>query len=187
MSSAPRGTVPIQADSHQADSHAGPDGPPDVDADMPAGRPAGCAPRHPGNPARPPNAITGQTAGEAGADDAGLRRLKQRRDFLRVAAKGRKAARDGLVLQGAPTPAAEAGSARIGFTTSRKVGNAVARNRAKRRLRAVADLVLRGQAQTGHDYVLIGRKATLERDFAALCSDCRQALRRLKLARDGGR
>lgn len=113
-----------------------------------------------------------------------LRRLKQRRDFLRVAGKGRKAARDGLVLQGAPTPAPEAGSLRIGLTVSRKVGNAVARNRARRRLRAVADLILRCHALPGHDYVLIGRKATLDRGFAALCNDCRQALRRLRLAQE---
>ncbi|MEQ8347766.1 MAG: ribonuclease P protein component [Sneathiellaceae bacterium] len=124
-------------------------------------------------------------AGDASRPDGGaLRRLKQRRDFLRVAGKGRKAARDGLVLQGAPTPASEAGSLRVGLTVSRKVGNAVARNRARRRLRAVAELVLRTQAMPGHDYVLIGRKATLDRGFAALCNDCRQALRRLRLAQE---
>src|SRR5690606_29701234 len=75
----------------------------------------------------------------------------------------------------------------IGFTASRKVGNAVARNRARRRLRAVADIVIRSQAAPGHDYVLIGRQATLQRDFAALCEDCRSALRRLKLSRGEGR
>lgn len=123
----------------------------------------------------------------ADCDSSAMRRLKQRRDFLRVAGKGRRAAREGLVLQGAPTPEPNRGGLRIGFTVSRKVGNAVARNRARRRLRAVADQVMRGQALPGHDYVLIGRKATLERGFAELCADCRDALRRLRLLQTDGR
>lgn len=119
-------------------------------------------------------------------DPTAVRRLKQRRDFLRVAGAGRRAAREGLVLQGMPTPEADRGGLRIGFTVSRKVGNAVARNRARRRLRAVADQVLRDQAKPGHDYVLIGRKATLERGFSELCADCRGALRRLHLLQGDG-
>ena len=126
--------------------------------------------------------LTGIGATETVATEVGppLARLKRRRDFLRVAAKGRKAARDGLVLQGAATPTDAAGPARVGFTVSRKVGNAVARNRARRRLRAVAELILRRHATPGHDYVLIGRKATLDRGFDALCRDCEQALQRLR-------
>ncbi len=68
---------------------------------------------------------------------------------------------------------------RVGFTASKRVGNAVARNRVKRRLRAVVDEVLPLYAAPGHDYVVIGRRATLERDYEDLKGDLRQALERL--------
>lgn len=68
---------------------------------------------------------------------------------------------------------------RIGFTTSRKVGNAVARNRARRRLREAARLVLPAAAAAGWDYVLIGRRSTLSRPFADLLGDLRSSLGRL--------
>ena len=82
-------------------------------------------------------------------------------------------------------PAANA--IRVGYTTSRKVGPAVDRNRARRRLRAaVAEVMLR-DGQSGTDYVVIGRKSTLGRPFAALVQDLSTALRRLaeREARDG--
>ncbi len=66
----------------------------------------------------------------------------------------------------------------IGFTASKKVGNAVARNRAKRRLRAAVAAVMPRHAAGGHDYVLIGRKATLQRPYADLLDDLMRALRR---------
>lgn len=69
---------------------------------------------------------------------------------------------------------------RVGFTCSKKVGNAVARNRAKRRLRAVAREVLNDAGQPGWDYVLIGRAGqTATRPYAALRDDLLQALQRL--------
>lgn len=68
----------------------------------------------------------------------------------------------------------------IGFTCSKKVGNAVARNRAKRRLREAARLVIPDRGRAGHDYVLIGRaKVTADRPFDALVEDLRYALRKL--------
>jgi len=70
-------------------------------------------------------------------------------------------------------------SIRVGFTASRKVGNAVARNRARRRLRAAVAQVLPVMAATGHDYVVIAREATVERPFALLIDDLTQALKRL--------
>jgi ribonuclease P protein component len=70
--------------------------------------------------------------------------------------------------------------ARIGFTCSRKVGNAVARNRARRRLRAAARAVLPALARPGWDYVLIGRPVeTATRPFALLLDDLRAALSRV--------
>ncbi|SEL89768.1 ribonuclease P protein component [Roseovarius azorensis] len=70
---------------------------------------------------------------------------------------------------------------RVGFTCSKKVGNAVTRNRAKRRLRAVAREVLPGLAQPGWDYVLIGRAGeTAVQPYDALRRDLAQALGKLR-------
>ena len=111
---------------------------------------------------------------------ARLGRLPNRRDFLRVQA-GRRCAMPGFVLQAAPAPAELALPAvRVGFTVSRKVGNAVVRNRVRRRLREIARMVIPGQARSGLDYVLVGRQGALKRDFATLKVELVEALRRLK-------
>lgn len=101
---------------------------------------------------------------------APLTTLARRADFL-AAAKARKQGTDGLLLQararGDGDPAA-----RVGFTASKKIGNAVARNRAKRRLRALAQAVLAPAARPGWDYVLVARPAaTIARPWAALVAD----------------
>jgi ribonuclease P protein component len=111
---------------------------------------------------------------------ARLGRLPNRRDFLRVQA-GRRCAMPGFVLQVAPAPADFALPAiRVGFTVSRKVGNAVVRNRVRRRLREAARMVIPGQARPDLDYVLVGRQGAIARDFVALCQELFEALKRLK-------
>ena len=117
-----------------------------------------------------------------------LPRLKRRVDFLRVARAGHSWRESGLVLQAAPRPAENdrtAGQPRVGFTASRRVGGAVARNRAKRRLRALADQILAAQGRPDKDYVLIARTGTLTRSYDALRSDLMRALAKVDGRRDG--
>ena len=84
--------------------------------------------------------------------------LRKRADFL-AAARGAHVATPGFVLQMRRRDDAEGGTGiRVGFTCSKKVGNAVARNRAKRRLREIARAELPRQGRAGYDYVLIGRR-----------------------------
>ncbi len=87
----------------------------------------------------------------------------------------------GFVLQAAPAPADLVLPAiRVGFTVSRKVGNAVLRNRVRRRLREAAREIIPGQARSDLDYVLVGRQAAIARDFSALRQELVEALKRLK-------
>ena len=110
-------------------------------------------------------------------------RLKRRAQFLRVARSGRRWAAPGLVLQALDrkddSGDAQAGIVQAGFTVSKKVGNAVRRNRARRRLKAVAEEILPVAGQPGHDYVLIGRAGTLDRAYHALAGDLQAALAKL--------
>jgi ribonuclease P protein component len=100
--------------------------------------------------------------------------LKRRAAFLLLAAKGRKAPMPGLVLQALKR--ADEGPARLGFTVTKRVGNAVVRNRTRRRLKEAARLNLAERPLVGVDLVLIGRASTRGRDFAALREDLRRAL-----------
>ena len=111
--------------------------------------------------------------------------MRTRADFLN-AQKGRRQYSAGLNLEACPSPSAKAvsGAARVGFTASRKVGGAVQRNRAKRRLRAAAAATLPLLAREGHDYVLIARTATLSRRFAELIRDLSKALAAAHAAMD---
>lgn len=116
-----------------------------------------------------------------------MERLKRRSDFLRVAGARRKWAAPGLVLQ-ARHRKEDGGAARVGFTASRKVGNAVTRNRARRRLRALAGKIIPAHARNGFDFVLIARASTVNRPFAALLEDLETALKRVgawRNSRDG--
>lgn len=105
-----------------------------------------------------------------------LIRLGKRADFL-LAAKASKAARRNLVLQ-ARDRADEDAACRIGFTVTRKVGNAVVRNRVRRRLRA-AMREAAPLAHDGHDYVLIGRRGALSAPFAEIAGDLAAAFAKI--------
>jgi ribonuclease P protein component len=98
---------------------------------------------------------------------------------LRVAAKGRKAATHGLVLQALDQPVP--GPARVGFTVTKKIGNAVVRNRTRRRLKEAARLELKEHSVSGVDLVLIGREATRGRAFLDLRDDFRRALQKAQV------
>lgn len=107
--------------------------------------------------------------------------LRKRADFLRAASARRQGAAGFLVQARRRDPKeADPDLVRVGFTCSRKIGNAVTRNRARRRLRAVARAILPARAQPGWDYVLVGRPgATVTRDFMDLERDLDEALARI--------
>ena len=118
-------------------------------------------------------------SGDHGSSDLlVLERLKQRKDFLRLA-HAKRVHSTIFVLQARDRGDAQA--LRVGFTCSKKVGNAVARNRAKRRLREIARLILPQFGQIGHDYVLIGRaNVTASTKFTALQDELLASLRKLQ-------
>ncbi len=104
--------------------------------------------------------------------------IKKRSEFV-AASKARYQTATGLTVQMRNRRDDDA-SVRVGFTCSKKVGNAVARNRAKRRLREIARLDLPKLAKPGHDYVLIGKKdVTANRNFEDLRADLAKALGKL--------
>ncbi|WP_040650690.1 ribonuclease P protein component [Roseovarius sp. 217] len=104
--------------------------------------------------------------------------LRKRSDFL-AAARAQRQGTGSMMVQGRDRRDGD-GAIRVGFTCSKKVGNAVARNRAKRRLRAVARELLAAEGKSGWDYVLIGRAdETATRPFEALKRDLCYALRKL--------
>ena len=111
---------------------------------------------------------------------AALGRLTRRAEFLRAAAKGRKVPMPGVVLQVLARD--DQGPVRLGFTVTKKIGNAVIRNRTRRRLKEAARIVLAENPSSGVDLVLIGREATRGRDFMVLQEDLRRALVKLGVA-----
>jgi ribonuclease P protein component len=106
-----------------------------------------------------------------------MERLRQRADFL-AAAQGAKVTTAAFVLQARERK--DSGPARVGFTVSRKVGNAVERNRVRRRLREIVRLGAAARLRSGHDYVLIGRRPALSLPFERMSEDFDKALRRLR-------
>jgi ribonuclease P protein component len=116
-----------------------------------------------------------------------MKRLTRRADF-RAAAQGARVSAGAFALQ-ARSRGEERG-VRVGFTVSRQVGNAVERNRVRRRLREIVRLSAGSEMRDGHDYVLIGRRAALALPFGEIRTELDAALRRIhaaKIAERGGR
>ena len=107
-----------------------------------------------------------------------LGRLRRRAEFQRVS-RGRRRASEAFTLQAATRPPDEPaeGMARVGFTVTRKVGNAVVRNRVRRRLKAALGAAAPLEAAADCDYVLMARREALARPFAVLVDDLRAAFR----------
>lgn len=117
---------------------------------------------------------------EAPAVSVSMEVIAKRADFL-AANSGKRAQAPGFVLLGHDRGGD--GPPRVGFTCSKKVGNAVTRNRAKRRLRALAREVLAPRARPGWDYILIGRRdTTVARAYGDLKADLSRAIERVHVS-----
>ncbi|MEI7608231.1 MAG: ribonuclease P protein component [Rhodospirillaceae bacterium] len=126
----------------------------------------------------------------AHTERSGIGRLKRRPEFLAVAGVRRKWVAPGLILQARrhddrQHPPASGPAVRFGLTASKKVGNAVTRNRARRRLRAAATELLSAHGAPGFDLVLIARSETLVRGWADLKADLATGMKRLGAWQDG--
>jgi len=113
-----------------------------------------------------------------------MERLKRRTDF-RAAATGARAPAGAFTVQARNR--AESGPARVGFTVSKQVGNAVERNRVRRRLREIVRLAPAAALRAGHDYVLVGRPAALKAPFGEMMREFGAALHRIHEGKPGGR
>lgn len=112
-----------------------------------------------------------------------MERLRNRGEF-RAVAGGKRVSRPGFVLQALESAADPSRPPRFGFTVTRKTGNAVVRNRIRRRLKEAVRLCGAESGQAGTDYVLIGRRAALSLDFERLTTDLVSGISAL-LRRDG--
>jgi ribonuclease P protein component len=106
-----------------------------------------------------------------------MNRLRQRADFLAVAG-GPRVNANAFVVQSRAR--GDDGPVRVGFTVTKKAGTATERNRIRRRLRELVKRLDEGSIRPHSDYVLVGRRAALAADFAAMLDDLRSALRRLE-------
>ena len=106
-------------------------------------------------------------------------KLKKRKEFIRVAQKGEKVVTTSLVLQAALFLSSEITPPRFGFTTTKKLGHAVVRNRARRRMRAVVRELFFNDTYNNVDYVLIGRHSTASCQYSDLQRDLKYAFRKI--------
>ena len=114
--------------------------------------------------------------------------LKKRSDYLKTSSARLKSVTPGLILQGRNhTPneirSSDLSDLRIGFTVSKKVGNAVSRNRVKRRLKAAAQNIMLAKSPKYLDLVVIGRQTALKRAFSSLLSDMEKALTQIQISK----
>lgn len=107
--------------------------------------------------------------------------IKKRPDFLHVTRNGYKVVKSGFILQAAKTRRNfDPPVFRIGYTATKKIGNAVCRNRAKRRLRSLCAALLPLEAVAGYDYVIIARYTTIDMAYKKLYKDLMYALKKIK-------
>jgi ribonuclease P protein component len=111
----------------------------------------------------------------------GFGRLRRRAEFQRVS-RGLRRTADAFTLQAARREGRGEGphGARVGITVTRKIGNAVVRNRIRRRLKGALRAARPLEAEADHDYVLVARREALGRSFAALVEDLREAFRAIQ-------
>lgn len=127
------------------------------------------------------------TAQDATGDDGvHIERLRKRAEFLRTRG-GRSWAAPSLVLQSRANEKIAAGAARFGFTATKRLGSAVRRNRARRRLKEAVRLVAPAHARAGYDYVVIARQGTLTHTFPDIVKELQTALRRVHQKGSGPR
>ena len=111
---------------------------------------------------------------------AAVTMIKVSPDFQRIARQGKRWSGPAFIMQILKTT--EAGPFRLGLTASKKVGNAVIRNRAKRRLREMVRLFLKTKTLAGFDMVLIAKTAAATHDFALMNIEFENGLQALKVA-----
>ena len=108
-----------------------------------------------------------------------INKIKSRKDFIKIQKNGSKVISVGLILQHLNS-SNQGNPSRFGFTASKKVGGAVQRNKAKRRMRSLVFDVIKKFEQKGWDYVLIARKETVHRKYQKLKNDLIWAIKNLK-------
>ncbi len=112
-------------------------------------------------------------------------KLKKRKDFVRAAKSGISIPTRTIVIQAALRQEESIEGARIGYTTTKKIGKAVVRNRCRRRLRAAAALSFGKWALPNADYVLIARYSTADADFKDICRDLQYGVKKLNQQLNG--